>query len=125
MTSSFSSWCLAQGVRILRGLSWTLLENQCTTTKRFLFNHFHLLCLVNLLFISLFLTIKKSSSKLTKMGDKLLSELNANSDLWKIVVRVMRKWNVYDKASPDEVFCFTMVLIDAKVCSFFFFNICA
>lgn len=49
------------------------------------------------------------------MSYKLLNELTDGSELWKIVVRVQRRWNLYDKTAPDELFCVTMVLLDEEV----------
>ena len=45
----------------------------------------------------------------------LLDELNAGSDFWTILVRVLRKWNQYDKNAPDVLFFVNMLLIDEKV----------
>ena len=44
-----------------------------------------------------------------------LNGLNAMKDRWSIVVRVLRKWNVFKKTIPAEFFCSTMVLIDREV----------
>ena len=49
------------------------------------------------------------------MSYKLLNELTDGSELWKIVVRVHRRWNLYDKTAPDELFFVTMVLLDEEV----------
>lgn len=57
-----------------------------------------------------------------KMSYKLLNELNERSELWKIVVRVQRRWNLYDKSAPNELFCVTMVLVDEQVFEHFTFE---
>ena len=49
------------------------------------------------------------------MGLKLIRELTELFELWKISVHVIRRWNLYDKAPPNYVFCVTMVLIDKEV----------
>ena len=49
------------------------------------------------------------------MSYKLLNELTEKSELWKIVVRVQRRWNLYNKANTSELFCVTMVLLDEEV----------
>ncbi|KAI9070539.1 hypothetical protein K1719_047497 [Acacia pycnantha] len=43
------------------------------------------------------------------------SDLDDSTDRWAIVVRVFRKWNVYQKYAPAELFCVSMVLIDEEV----------
>lgn len=55
----------------------------------------------------------------------LLKDLNDHTDRWSIVVRVMRKWHVHQKASPNDFVCSTMILVDREVVysvltSFFF-----
>ncbi|KAI9122175.1 hypothetical protein K1719_006864 [Acacia pycnantha] len=42
------------------------------------------------------------------------SDLDDSTDRWAIVVRVFRKWNVYQKYAPAELFCVSMVLIDEE-----------
>ncbi|XP_028752987.1 uncharacterized protein LOC114712603 [Neltuma alba] len=44
----------------------------------------------------------------------LLKEVNDSTDRWRITVRVIRRWNVYKKESPTEVFCVSMLLIDEE-----------
>ncbi|KAI9124152.1 hypothetical protein K1719_005452 [Acacia pycnantha] len=43
-----------------------------------------------------------------------LKDLDDSTDRWAVVVRVFRKWNVYQKSAPAELFCVTMVLIDEE-----------
>ncbi|KAI9124993.1 hypothetical protein K1719_003609 [Acacia pycnantha] len=43
-----------------------------------------------------------------------LQDLDDSTDRWAIVVRVFRKWNVYQKSAPAELFCVSMVLIDEE-----------
>ncbi|XP_054778236.1 uncharacterized protein LOC129286264 [Prosopis cineraria] len=43
-----------------------------------------------------------------------ISELNDSTNRWRILVRADRKWNVYHKTLPNEVFCITMVLVDKE-----------
>ncbi|KAI9123064.1 hypothetical protein K1719_005953 [Acacia pycnantha] len=43
-----------------------------------------------------------------------LQDLDDSTDRWAIVVRVFRKWNVYQKYAPAELFCVSMVLIDEE-----------
>ena len=45
----------------------------------------------------------------------LLRELNAGDDFWTILVRVLRKWNHYDKNAPNELFCINLLLVDKEV----------
>lgn len=45
----------------------------------------------------------------------LLKELSPGSDFWTIMVRVLRKWNHYDKNNPDELFCVNLLLVDEEV----------
>lgn len=51
-----------------------------------------------------------------KKSDKvLLTELDAHTDRWTILVRVFRRWNIFQKANPNEIAAVTMVLIDEEV----------
>ncbi|KAI9127329.1 hypothetical protein K1719_001888 [Acacia pycnantha] len=43
-----------------------------------------------------------------------LQDLDDSTGRWAIVVRVFRKWNVYQKSAPAELFCVSMVLIDKE-----------
>ncbi|KAI9074031.1 hypothetical protein K1719_043995 [Acacia pycnantha] len=44
-----------------------------------------------------------------------LQDLDDSTDRWAVVVRVFRKWNVYQKSAPEELFCVSMVLIDEEL----------
>ncbi|XP_028752889.1 uncharacterized protein LOC114724812 [Neltuma alba] len=44
----------------------------------------------------------------------LLKDLNDTTDRWHIVARVFRKWNVFHKAAPSDIFCVSMVLLDEE-----------
>ena len=88
---------------------------------------FRSLFIVSSHLVRVFLNIKGGPSlffSLCTMALKLISQLNDGSGMSKIVARVQRRWNLYDKASPDEVFCVTMLLVDEKVfCDFPFFSL--
>ncbi|XP_028766670.1 uncharacterized protein LOC114724483 [Neltuma alba] len=43
-----------------------------------------------------------------------IKELHDGTDRWRIVAKVFRKWNVYQKSAPAELFCISMVLIDEE-----------
>ncbi|XP_028787093.1 uncharacterized protein LOC114743047 [Neltuma alba] len=42
----------------------------------------------------------------------LIKNLHDGTDRWSIIVRVMRKWNIYQKNTPGDVFGVTMLLLD-------------
>ncbi|XP_028751228.1 uncharacterized protein LOC114711041 [Neltuma alba] len=42
----------------------------------------------------------------------LLKDLNEDTDRWSIRLKVFRRWGVYQKTSPNELFCITMILVD-------------
>ncbi|XP_054782777.1 replication factor A protein 1-like [Prosopis cineraria] len=44
----------------------------------------------------------------------LISQLHDGTDRWKIIVRIHRKWNVFHKSAPNELFCITMILVDVE-----------
>ena len=46
----------------------------------------------------------------------LIKEINRSTDRWRLVVRVDRKWEIYPKSSPTELFAISMVLMDEEVC---------
>ena len=48
-------------------------------------------------------------------GYTLLSNINSKRDMWSILVRVQRKWNVYHKENPNDLFYISMLLIDIEV----------
>lgn len=50
----------------------------------------------------------------------LLNGLDDTQDTWSIVVRVMRKWKVFHKGTPNELLCICLLLIDAEV----YYKIC-
>ncbi|XP_028797693.1 replication protein A 70 kDa DNA-binding subunit-like [Neltuma alba] len=43
-----------------------------------------------------------------------LREVDDSTDRWRIVARVIRRWNVFNKDAPDEVFCISMLLVDEE-----------
>ena len=45
----------------------------------------------------------------------LLSDINSKRDMWSILVRVQRKWKVYHKENPSDLFYISMLLIDIEV----------
>lgn len=45
----------------------------------------------------------------------LLNEVESYSDRWTILVRVFRRWNMYQKTNPNEISAICMVLIDEEV----------
>lgn len=53
----------------------------------------------------------------------LLSGLDDTKDMWGIVVRVMRKWKMFHKGSPNDLLCVCFLLIDAEVSSLSLVNI--
>ncbi|KAI9112530.1 hypothetical protein K1719_016453 [Acacia pycnantha] len=55
-----------------------------------------------------------SSILFTMVRRASLKDLDDSTDRWAVVVRVFRKWNVYQKSAPAESFCVTMVLIDEE-----------
>lgn len=60
---------------------------------------------------SLPLTMKKEDRT-------LLKDIKGHTDRLTIMVRVFRRWNMYQKANPSEVAAYCMLLIDEEVFSY-------
>lgn len=45
----------------------------------------------------------------------MICEITQKSETWKILVRVLKKWDIYLKATPDVLFAISMVLVDEEV----------
>ncbi|XP_054789830.1 replication protein A 70 kDa DNA-binding subunit B-like [Prosopis cineraria] len=43
-----------------------------------------------------------------------ISNLHDGTDRWRICGRVVRKWNVFHKIAPSDLFCITMILVDEE-----------
>ncbi|XP_028794361.1 uncharacterized protein LOC114749978 [Neltuma alba] len=50
-----------------------------------------------------------SSSKIS-----MIRQIDDSIDKWKIVARVIRRWNAYEKDSPTDLYCISMLLIDEE-----------
>ncbi|XP_028805232.1 replication factor A protein 1-like [Neltuma alba] len=44
----------------------------------------------------------------------MIRQIDDSTDRWKIVARVIRRWNVYEKDSPADLLCISMLLIDEE-----------
>lgn len=50
-----------------------------------------------------------------KSDRKLVKDLDDHTDRWTILVRVFRRWNMYQRNAPKELAAICMVLIDEEV----------
>lgn len=54
--------------------------------------------------------MSKSSAKVS-----LIESIDDSTDRWRVVARVLRRWNVFQKDSPTEVVAVSMLLADELV----------
>ena len=52
---------------------------------------------------------------MSKLVRRLVKDLDDHTDRWTILVRVFRRWNMYQRAAPKELAAICMVLIDEEV----------
>ena len=59
--------------------------------------------------------IEMKCVKLWSLSRRLVKYLDDHTDCWTILVRVFRRWNMYQRAVPKDLAAICMVLIDEEV----------
>lgn len=53
--------------------------------------------------------------KMKQSDRKLLKDITDRTDRWTILIRVFRRWNIYQKATPTDIAATSFLLIDEEV----------